>query len=96
MNLGAPINSASNDLQPAFTADGNTMYFTSDRNSSIGMAIYRSNRVGGAWTNPELVIKGIVGELSITADGKYLYFVHVLTDSNGVFDSDVWVSEGNF
>ena len=36
---------------------------------------------------------GIVGEPSLTADGRTLYFVHVLTDGNGVFDSDVWYSE---
>lgn len=93
VNLGNPINSDKNDLQPAFTSDGNTMYFSSDRNPRIGMAIYRSKRIGKSWTKPELVMKGIVGEASITADGKYFYFVHVLTDANVVFDADVWVSE---
>ncbi len=93
VNLGAPINSSRNDMQPAFTSDGNTMYFSSDRESAIGIAIYRSNRVGKTWNNPELVIKGVVGEPSITADGKYLYFVHVLMDNKGIFDVDIWYSE---
>jgi len=91
--LGEPLNSIASDLQPAFTSDGDTMYFVSDRNPAIGTAIYRSSRAGMAWSDPELVIKGIVGEPSITADGKYLYFVHVLTDTNGVFDADIWYSE---
>lgn len=91
--LGAPVNSPGNDLQPAFTADGNTMYFTSDRDASIGSAIYRSTLVDGLWSQPELVIGGMVGEASVTGDGRYLYFVHVLTDANGVFDADVWVTE---
>ncbi|MFQ5652636.1 MAG: hypothetical protein ACE5IY_22105, partial [bacterium] len=95
INPGDPINTAGNEGQPAFTADGNTMYFTSDRNSSIGVAIYRANRIGNTWGDPELVIKGIVGEPSITANGRLLYFVHVLTDNNGVFDADVWVSQRN-
>jgi Tol biopolymer transport system component len=75
VNLGTPINSGRNELQPAFTSDGETMYFSSDRNPGIGMAIYRSKRIGNSWTKPGLVMKGIVGEPSITADGKYLYFV---------------------
>jgi hypothetical protein len=92
-NLSAPINSAANDLQPAFTADGGTVYFVSDRDPLTGGAIYRSNRDGDSWSEPELVIKGIVGEPSITADGRYLYFVHVLTDAAGLFDADVWYCE---
>jgi len=90
VNLGEPVNSSGADLQPAFTADGDTMYFTSDRDPEIGKAIYRSQRTGEDWSEPELVIKGIVGEASLTADGDYLYFVHVLSDANGVFDADVW------
>ncbi|MFQ5569953.1 MAG: TolB family protein [Rhodothermales bacterium] len=93
INLGEPINTVGGEGQPAFTADGNTMYFTSDRDPSIGVAICRSNLVGNTWSDPELVIKGIVGEPSITADGRYLYFVHVLTDVDGLFDADVWYAE---
>jgi Tol biopolymer transport system component len=91
--LGAPVNSSGNELQPAFTADGQIMYFTSDRDASTGLAIYRSTLVDGMWSRPELVLGGIVGEASITGDGQYLYFVHVLTDAEGVFDADIWVVE---
>lgn len=87
------INSIFNDLQPAFSADGDTMYFASDRNPLIGIAIYRSHRNGDAWSTPELVIQGIVGEPSLTADGQYLYFVHVAKDNDGVFDADVYYCE---
>ena len=69
------------------------MYFVSNRNLFIGSAIYRSNRLGDVWSEPELVIKGIVGEPSLTADGNYLYFVHVLTDIAGPFDADIWYCE---
>jgi Tol biopolymer transport system component len=91
-NLGEPINSAGGELQPVFTSDGDTMYFTSDRDPSIGTAIYRSSRAGGTWSPPELVMRGIAGEPSLTADGSTLYFVHVLSDAQGAFDADVWVS----
>jgi Tol biopolymer transport system component len=92
INLGPPVNTAGNELQPAFTADGDTMYFTSDRESALGSAIFRSHRAGSAWSEAEPVMRGIVGEPSLTADGHRLYFVHVLTDSAGIFDADVWVA----
>ncbi len=91
-NLGATINSFAQDFQVTFTADGDTMYFTSGRNPLIGVAIFRSHRNGDDWSEPELVMKGIVGEPSLTADGQHLYFVHVLSDGAGTFDADVWVS----
>ncbi|HER00293.1 MAG TPA: hypothetical protein ENO22_13215 [candidate division Zixibacteria bacterium] len=92
-NLGPPVNSARDDLQPTFTVEGDTMYFASDRNILIGMAIYRSVRDGTAWGEPELVIQGIVGEPSLTADGTLLYFVHILSDLEGNYDADIWYCE---
>jgi hypothetical protein len=90
VNLGSPINTLADELQPCFTADGDTMYFTSSRNPAIGTAIYRSHRVDSAWTTPELVIRGIAGEPSLTADGQLLYFVHVVTHDGVIIDADVW------
>ena len=95
INLGSPINSLAEELQPAFTADGDTMYFTSGRNPFIGLAIYRSVRSGSTWGAPELVIRGRVGEPSLTADGLLLYFVHVLSDADGNYDADVWYCRRN-
>lgn len=93
VSLGPPLNTAADELQPAFTADGETMYFTSNRDPGVGSAIYRSHRSGGVWGEPELVLRGIVGEPSLTGDGRYLYFVHVLTDEAGPFDADIWYCE---
>jgi hypothetical protein len=93
VNLGAPLNSDGADLQPAFTADGHTMYFVSDRDPAVGMAIYRAAWRGDGWGEPELVIRGIVGEPSLTGDGLLLYFVHVLTDGEGIFDADIWYTQ---
>jgi len=90
VNLGWPINSIFDDYQPAFSADGDTMYYTSGRNPLIGNAIYRSVRAGGVWGAPELVVSGLVGEPSLTGDGGLLYFVHVLSDADGNYDADVW------
>jgi Tol biopolymer transport system component len=83
----------SEQKQPTFSADGMTMYFVSDHFPE-GAAIYRSTiDTDGNFSTPELVIRGLVGEPSLTADGRYLYFVHVLADSDGGFDSDIWYVE---
>lgn len=92
VNLGAPINSAGADLQPAFAADHpTTMYFASDRAGQMG--IFCSTHDGTAWGTPEPIIGGYVGEPTLVADGSLLYFVHVLVDADGVFGADVWYVE---
>jgi Tol biopolymer transport system component len=88
----AALNTPFYESQPCFTPDGNTVYFASDRDAAIGMAIYRSTWTGSAWGTPELVVRGIVGEPAISPDGKTLYFVHVLSDAAGSFDADLYVS----
>lgn len=89
VNPGVPINSAGSDLQPEFLVnDHNIMYFVSDRDGPS--SIYRSIFNGVAWSEPEIVITGYVGEPSIVGDGSILYFVHVLVDNDGVFGSNIW------
>ncbi|NMC42994.1 MAG: hypothetical protein GYA46_03670 [candidate division Zixibacteria bacterium] len=90
VNLGATINSSEDDYQPTFTPDGDTMYYASAGNIILGMAIYRSVRTGGVWGAPQLVISGLAGEPTLTADGQLLYFIHVLSDAGGNYDADVW------
>jgi len=50
------LNTSGNDQNPAFTPDGLTMFFTSDRSAGI-FRIYRTTRsaVGAAWAAPTLV-----------------------------------------
>lgn len=60
-NMGALINSKDHDYCPLVTADGNTMYFTSRREGSLGNMrdpsgqyfedIYSAKRVDGVWSN---------------------------------------------
>ncbi len=89
VNLEAPINSDSWDGQPGFAAnEPNIMYFVSRRDGAS--SIYRSIYNGTNWSEPEMIITGYVGEPSLTADGKLLYFVHVLVDDEGVFGSNIW------
>lgn len=92
VNLGAPINSTGEDLQPGFAADDpDTMYFVSDRDGPA--SIYRSTCDGASWSEPEMIITGYVGEPSLVGDGSVMYFVHILVDEEGVFGSDIWYTQ---
>jgi hypothetical protein len=94
VNPGAPLNSPHAELQPGFAADDpDTMYFVSDRDGPA--SIYRSRFDGAVWSEPEMIITGYVGEPALVADGRLLYFVHVLVDDGGVFGSDVWYVQRN-
>jgi outer membrane protein OmpA-like peptidoglycan-associated protein len=53
-NLGPVVNSPDSDFGPIVTADGNALYFTSDREGSFGgQDIWVSRRVNGQWGRPE-------------------------------------------
>lgn len=81
VNLGPVVNSDSSDFGPIVTADGNVLYFTSDREGSISDSqdIWASRRVNGEWTKPENLGEPIntkyhEGPDSISVDQKTLYF----------------------
>ncbi len=93
VNLGAPINTEdSSEGQPGFAADyPDTMYFVSNRDGPS--SIYRSSYDGQAWSEPEMVITGYVGEPSLLGDGSIMYFVHVLVNDEGVYGSNIWYTQ---
>jgi Tol biopolymer transport system component len=92
VNLGGTINSAHSDAQPAFAVDyPDTMYFVSDRDGPS--SIYRSTLNGAQWSEPEMVLTGLVGEPSLVGDGSIMYFVHVLVNDQGVYGSNIWYVE---
>lgn len=76
-NLGKHINSSSWESQPTLTADGNEMFFASNRGGNSD--IYRCVRYNGVWTRPEKLPIGINtsgDEMApfIYPDGRTLYF----------------------
>jgi outer membrane protein OmpA-like peptidoglycan-associated protein/tetratricopeptide (TPR) repeat protein len=91
INLGRTINSEYWDSQPSISADGNTLYFVSNRPGGIGgYDIWKSNLTDeGKWTNPVNLGSKINTPYDentpfIHADGKTLYF-----------SSDGWPGFGN-
>jgi Tol biopolymer transport system component len=100
VNLGKPTNSPYDDLQPFVTQDGKSLYFVRMNFANAGKkvegyhaAIRKSERVGDRWSEPIVVVSDFVGEPSLTADGKYLYFVRVTFSGGRPVDADIMVAE---
>lgn len=89
--LPAPINTDGDDMQTFLF--GNTLYFTSNlMPEGHPHWIFKSERLGdNSWSEPELVISSQigVGEPSLTADGKKLYFEQIFTDGKNNFNPDM-------
>lgn len=92
-NMGANINSKSWDAQPSLSADGNTLYFSSERNGNAN--IFKSELINKKWSEAvalDTIINSKFNEGSpfIHPDGETLYF-----RSNGhigMGDYDLFVS----
>ncbi|MCX7999294.1 MAG: OmpA family protein, partial [Leptospiraceae bacterium] len=50
--LPSPVNTNFNEFGPSLTADGNTLYFYSKRNSITNTDIFKTTKVNGVWTTP--------------------------------------------
>ena len=92
-NLGAEVNSSAWESQPTLSADGNTLYFVSDRESGFGkMDIYQTQRqTEGTWTKAKNVgadINTTRDEVSpfIHVNGQTLYFASNGRPGFGGFD----------
>ncbi len=110
VNMGIPINAApatnvdplrkGDDREPWITADGNTIYFKSDRlatTSPMNMNdLFVTHRVNGSWTTPELVpfpISTDVGNEhcpAVLPDGRLCF---ASMREGGYGGSDIWCAE---
>ena len=92
-NIGAPINSAGWESQPSISADGKTLYFTSERRGGLGgKDIWVSHRQpNGRWSEPKNLgppVNTVDDEQSpfIHPDGQTLYFMSNGHPGMGGFD----------
>lgn len=111
VNMGIPINAApatdadplrrGDDREPWITADGNTIYFKSDRLATTSPAnandIFVTHKLNGAWSEPELVGFPISTNMgnehcpAILQDGRTLCFASMR--EGGFGGSDIWCSQ---
>ena len=98
VNLGATLNSASLDNQPAISKKGLSLYFASNRAAGVGnIDLYVSQRtsVDDAWgvpvnLGPTVNTISNEGNPAFSTDGHFMFFQ---SDRSGGFGSiDIWVS----
>jgi hypothetical protein len=118
VNMGIPVNAApatevdplrrGDDREPWITADGNTIYFKSDRLATTSPRnnndLFVTHKINGVWSEPELIgapISTNVGDEhcpAILQDGETLCFAS--RREGGYGGSDIWCSkpdgEGNW
>lgn len=111
VNMGLPVNAApatevdplrlGDDREPWITADGNTVYFKSDRlatsNPQNASDLFITRKINGQWSEPELIgfpISTDVGNEhcpAILQDGETLCFAS--RRDGGYGGSDIWCSK---
>ena len=82
VNLGPIVNSPYNDLHPAISKDGLSLYISSDRPGGFGMLdiwVSHRDRIGAPWGAPEhlgpnINSPGMDLAPNITPDGHQMYF----------------------
>jgi hypothetical protein len=84
------VNSKDDEGQPFITQDGKELWFTRLYNGSP--AIFRSIKVKGKWSTPELIISNFAGEPSLDNKGN-IYFVHHFYKDNKMIEADIYVAK---
>ena len=94
-NLGADINSSSDEFGPTISSDGNTLYFSSDRPGGLGdYDIWVSIQNGSVWSQPTNVGSPVNTDYtdflpSVSTGGDTLYFISNRPVSQNL---DIWMS----
>ncbi len=71
-NLGAKINTQFQELSPSLSADGNTLYFSSNGRKGYGsFDVYSATRLDDSWTNWSEPVN--LGE-QVNSEGRELFF----------------------
>ncbi|MFO7991394.1 MAG: hypothetical protein R6U61_03750 [Thermoplasmata archaeon] len=83
------VNTETMDGFPFITSDGKEMWFTRTHNGTPG--IFRSVKVDGNWSKPELIVSQFAGEPTLDDDGN-LYFVHHYYEDGEMIEADIYVS----
>lgn len=84
-NMGSPINTAYDEVGLSLSADGNTMYFSSNGSNSIGgFDVFFITRKNGTWTEP--VSMG----LPINTPGDDLFFSFLHNSNRASYSSSAY------
>lgn len=91
VNMGPEINSPFDEIHPYVTKDGNTLYFSSDRNESFGgFDVFSSTFTNGRWSDPQNAGN------PINSSGNDIHFQISTDGTMALFASDRITSLGGF
>ncbi len=91
-NLGSTVNSSARDMFPSISADGLTLYFSSNRSGIYDLWVTTRATKDDPWSSP-VILGSQVGSgfgPNISADGLSLYFGSPRSSGYGI--DDIWVS----
>lgn len=83
------VNSDVSEGYPFVTADGKELWF--NRWYQGTPAIYRSIRIDGGWSEPELIVSQFAGEPTLDPSGN-LYFVHHFFEDGTMIEADIYIA----
>ncbi len=92
VNLGAPVNTAKDEVSPFIASDGATLYFASDGHPGLGGTdMFISRRIGDAWSTPTNVGRPLNSEnndefFALAAEGRTVYFSSKRASGFGGYD----------
>jgi outer membrane protein OmpA-like peptidoglycan-associated protein/tetratricopeptide (TPR) repeat protein len=99
-NIGAPINTASDDQTPFFHPDGETLYFASDGHESMGgIDLYAARlQADGTWAAPQnlgypINSRDNEATLSVAIDGKTAYYARNIAPKGSTSNYDLFSFE---
>jgi len=76
---------------PYVTQDCRELWFT--RTCLGSPAIYRSVKVDGTWSEPELIISQFAGEPSVDDDGNIYFVHHFSTADSRMIEADIYIAQ---
>ena len=83
------INTEENEGMPFLSHDGTDLWF--NRRYQGSPAVFRSKKVNGKWSDPELIVSRFAGEPSLDDHGN-LYFVHHYFKDGNMIEADIYVA----
>jgi len=83
------VNTAGDEGWPFLSQDGNELWFL--RTYQGSPAIFRSKKINGTWSEPELIISQFAGEPSLDDAGN-IYFVHHFYNNSRMIEADIYVA----
>jgi len=55
-------------------------------------AIYRSEKVNGAWSEPQLILSQFAGEPTLDSEGNLYFAHHFFNNASQMIEADIYVA----